>query len=124
MIDLPIPGITTILAILGWFVLIFISSFYVLWILFLAIMNLKRVRDADQLPKQALILGTPVLFLGLAVDLFCNILLTVVLFEMPRESTVTARLKRHNKATGGYRKWVASIFEPILDPFDPSGDHI
>jgi hypothetical protein len=50
-------------------------------------------------------------------------LLSVILLELPRETTVTARLKRHNQGTG-WRKTVAGWFEPILDPFDPSGKHI
>lgn len=104
--------------------LLFITSFYALWVLYLAVMNLKRVKDAGNLPKAALILGYPVLFLGLFIDLICNILLSVILLEMPQEMTVTARLKRHNRDSGGWRKKVALWFEVILDPFDPSGDHI
>ena len=38
--------------------------------------------------------------------------------------TVTARLKRHNATNTGWRKAVAVWFEPLLDPYDPSGDHI
>lgn len=106
------------------FVGIFVASLYVLWVLYLAVMNLKRVRDAGALPKPALVLGVPVLVVGLIVDLFCNVLLSVVLLELPRETTVTARLKRHNRDSGGWRKKVAAWFEVILDPFDPSGDHI
>jgi len=106
------------------FVGIFVASFYVLWVLYLAVMNLKRVRDVGNLPKPALVLGLPVLAFGLLIDLICNVLLSVVLLELPREMTVTARLKRHNRDAGGWRKKVAMWFEVILDPFDPSGDHI
>ena len=102
----------------------FVASFYALWVLYLAVMNLKRVRDAGNLPKTALVLGLPVLVFGLLIDLICNVLLSVVLLELPREMTVTARLKRHNRATGGWRKKVVGWFKPLLDPFDPSGGHI
>jgi uncharacterized membrane protein YhaH (DUF805 family) len=105
------------------FCAVFITSFYVLWVVYLAVMNLKRVRDAGNLSRAALVLGVPVLIAGLLVDLFCNVLLSVILLELPRETTVTARLKRHNQGTG-WRKTVAGWFEPILDPFDPSGNHI
>lgn len=124
MMPLDIPATIDALAFMGWFVLTFVASFYMLWILYLAVMNLKRVRDAGQLSKTALALGTPILLVGLVVDLFCNILLSVPLLELPHEWTVTARLKRHNKDVAGWRKKVALWFEPILDPFDPSGDHI
>lgn len=98
---------------------------YLLWLLFLAVMNLKRVRDAGKLSQAALVLGTPILILGLIFDALVNwIVMTIVLFEIPQESTVTARLKRHNKESTGWRKAVAVWFEPLLDPFDPSGDHI
>ena len=106
------------------FCAVFIASFYVLWVLYLAVMNIKRVRDAGKLSKPALVLGMPVLVIGLIVDLFCNVLLSVVLMELPREMTVTARLQRHKRDSGGWRKKVVMWFELILDPFDPSGNHI
>jgi hypothetical protein len=88
-------------------------------------MNLKRVKDAGLLHRKALILGTPVLILGLLVDALVNwFVMTLVLLEMPKESTVTARLKRHNRDSGGWRKAVVLWMEPLLDPFDPSGDHV
>lgn len=124
MMSFDIPTFIDILIITGYYAVLFIISFYILWVLYLAVMNLKRVKDADKLSRTALILGTPVLIFGLLIDLICNVLLSVPLLEMPRELTVTARLKRHNKDTSGWRKQVALWFEPILDPFDPSGDHI
>ena len=106
------------------YVVVLVASFYVLWVLYLAVMNLKRVRDAGKLHPHALVLGLPVLVLGLVVDLFCNVLLSIPMLELPREATVTARLKRHNAGPATWRKTIATWFEPILDPFDPSGDHI
>lgn len=98
---------------------------YALWVFYLAVMNLKRVQDSGKLTKTAYALGLPILVLGLAIDALVNTLvMTVVLFEPPKELTVTARLKRHNRESTGWRKDVARWFEPILDPFDPSGDHI
>lgn len=102
-----------------------VLAFYVLWIFYLAVMNLKRVRDQGKLEKIAFILGYPLLLIGYALDIFLNItVMTVILLELPRETTITSRLKRHNKQSSGWRKRVAMWFEPILDPFDPSGNHI
>jgi hypothetical protein len=100
-------------------------AFYVLWILYLAVMNLKRVRDEGKLTSLAKYLGLPVLFIGYILDAILNIVvMTIILFEIPQEMTVSQRLKRHNKNSTGWRKAVAVWFEPLLDPFDPSGDHI
>lgn len=100
-------------------------AFYLLWILYLAVMNLKRVRDTVGLPKPVFILGLPLLKTGLVLDFLLNVfVMSVILLEFPREMTVSRRLKRHNKAGGWRAKIVRKIFEPLLDPFDPSGNHI
>lgn len=102
-----------------------LASFYGLWLFYLAVMNLKRVRDLGLLSPLALAFGTPILIVGLVLDLIVNVaVMTVILLELPQETTVTSRLKRHNRASSGWRKAVAVWFEPLLDPFDPSGDHI
>ena len=99
---------------------------YALWVFYLAVMNLKRVKDAGKLGKAALALGTPVLLVGLVLDLLVNVLVfTVILFEIPQETTVTARLKRHKLESTGWRLKVTNWFaSELLDHFDPSGTHI
>lgn len=100
-------------------------SFYILWLFFLAAMNLKRVNDAGKLRGLAYYMGVPVVAIGLGLDWFCNAaFMTMILWELPQETTVTARLKRHKSEGSAWSKAVALWFEPILDPFDPSGDHI
>lgn len=101
------------------------GTLYALWVFYIAVMGLKRVRDAGLLSKTAAAFGYPVLLAGLLLDFAANVfVLTVLLGELPRETTVTARLKRHNRTSTGWRKAVAAWAEPLLDPFDPSGDHI
>lgn len=100
-----------------------------LWVLYLAVMHLKRVKEAQGLNNPSSWLGATVLIEGYLVDTAVNwLILTPLLLELPRETTVTARLKRHNRPSdtrlGRWRYRVAQAFEPILDPFDPSGDHI
>lgn len=102
-----------------------IGAAWLLWVFYLATMNLKRAKDAGLLNKTTYALGLPVLVIGLLLDLLINVLvMSLVLWEIPRELTVTARLKRHHKTSTGWRLAVVRWFEGILDPFDPSGDHV
>ena len=106
-------------------VLVGLGSTYALWIFYLAVMGLKRAKDAGLLSNTAKALGYPVLIVGYVLDCFVNVtVMTVLLLELPKETTVTARLSRHNKSVDGWRKAVAVWAEPLLDPYDPSGDHI
>lgn len=98
---------------------------YGLWVFYLAVMALKRARDTVGLSKWATRFGYPVLFVGLLLDIIVNwFIVTLLLLEFPQETTVTSRLKRHNREGTGWRQKLAAWFEPMLDPFDPSGDHI
>ena len=102
-----------------------LAAVYNLWIFYLAVMGLKRARNAGLLNRTALVLGYPVLITGYLLDAFVNIfVMTLVLLELPEELTVTSRLKRHIKESAGWRLDVARWFIPLLDPFDPSGRHI
>ena len=106
-------------------ILIILGATYALYVFYAAVMNIKRVRDAGKLTWMGKALGYPTLVIGLLLDLFVNLtLMTIVLLELPRELTVTARLKRHHKESTGWRLAVVKFFEPVLDPLDPSGDHI
>ena len=106
-------------------ILLSLSGFYALWLLYLAVMNLKRVKELGFLSPIAYALGLPILAVGLTLDFLINVfVMTIILFELPKEMTVTARLKRHNRDSNGWRRTIAKWFEPLLDPFDPSGNHI
>jgi hypothetical protein len=107
---------------------------YALWAFFLAVMALKRAKDAGQLSRPARLLGTPIAFVGLALDFLVNVLVvTVLLLELPRQTTVTARLKRHaylgleaahfGRSIPWRTKASAWICSNFLDVFDPSGKH-
>ena len=96
-----------------------------LWVFYLAVMSLKRARDAGLLTTATHRTGQAVLVVGYLLDVYVNVVvMTPVLLELPKELTVSHRLKRHNLATSGYRKAVAKWFEPWLNPFDPKGKHI
>jgi hypothetical protein len=97
---------------------------YGLYVFYAAVMNIKRVHELGKLTRMGKTLAYPALVMGYVLDVAVNVcVMTVVLLEPPRELTVTARLKRHKKSTG-WRLAVALFFEPVLDPLDPSGDHI
>lgn len=102
-----------------------IAAIWLLWVFYLAVMSLKRAKDAGQLSKTALVFGAPVLWVGYLLDAFVNItLMSIVLLEFPKEILVTDRLIRHSKAESGWRLKVVYWFQPLLDPYDPSGKHI
>lgn len=98
---------------------------YGLYVFYCAVMNIKRVRDMGKLTKLGMAFGYPTLIIGLVLDLVVNVLvMTIILLEIPREWTVTSRLKRHHRESTGWRLAVVKFFEPVLDPLDPSGDHV
>jgi hypothetical protein len=108
--------------------MIFVQGFsllYATWIFYLAVMNLKRAKDAGKLTWPAKVMGYPVLFVGLALDCLLNLTVCTFLFlELPREGLVTARLKRL-EAGGGWRAVLATWFAvSLLNTFDPSGKHV
>ncbi len=98
---------------------------YGLYVFYAAVMNIKRVRDMGKLTTIGKVLAYPTLVIGLVLDLLVNVfVMSFILVEIPHELTVTSRLKRHNKESTGYRLAVVKFFEPVLDPLDPSGDHV
>lgn len=102
-------------------------AMYALWIFYAAVMCLKHAKIKGLLNKPLTILGTPVLAVGYVLDALLNItVMTVICLEIPQELTISARLKRYNNdlSEWWWRRKVAAIFEPILDPLDPSGNHI
>ena len=101
-------------------------SIYALWLLYLAVMNLQRARDAGTLTRAAYCLGLPILYAGLMIDFLVNVIvLTFLFFDLPREWLVTARLTRYAKGEIGRRRSIALwLAANLLDTFDPSGKHI
>lgn len=102
------------------------GSLYLLWIFYLAVMNLKRVKDAGKLNGIAYGFGMPILIAGLILDTFVNwVLMTLVFLEFPQEALVTSRLQRWwRTAPDSWRGKLARQFSKImLDEFD-DGDHL
>ena len=107
------------------YTLLTVFSLYWLWIFYLAVMNLSMAKKKSTLSKVALFFGTPVLIIGLLIDLLCNILITIPFLDLPRETTVTARLQRYANGENNWRKRFTLWFaDDMLDDFDPDGEHI
>lgn len=109
--------------------LILFGSIYTLWLFFLVAMNLKRAKEAGTLSKSAMVFGYPVVWLGYLIDFFVNTtFMTLLLLELPQwqsgELLVTDRLKRVHKTGSGWRLSIAVWFVPLLNPYDPDGNHI
>lgn len=103
----------------------FLLSFWALWVLFLAVMNLAEAKTAGTLKGFALWAGYPVLAIGLAVDLLVQVGPASLLWmELPRELTVSGRVSRLVQSGSGWRKSLAEWFrDTLLKPFDRSGGH-
>lgn len=104
-----------------------------LWVLYLAVMHLAKLLPLlDTMPAHVRWLAWFVAGMGLALDLLVNwLVFTFVCLELPRSPAelVTGRLQRYMRIEpsgllGRWRRAIARWMEPLLDPFDPSGDHI
>lgn len=108
-----------------YYVLGSLFSTYLLWIFYLAVMNLARAKREGKLNGFAKLLGTPVLFIGLLLDTFVNVfVMTLVLLEIPEETLVSDRLSRHYTQDTWRGAFARKFAELLLDPFDPSGKHL
>lgn len=102
------------------------GGLYVLWLFYLAAMNLIRAKETGKLTKASAVFGYPLVAVAGVIDAIVNwTVMTVLLLELPREFLVTARLKRHIKSEQRtWRFYVARyICHNLLDAFDPSGSH-
>ena len=113
------------------FALLLVCAPYMLWSDYLAVMALKRQRDAKDtldvkggLSKWAAAIGPWILIRGYALDAFCNFIhMTIALRELPQELTVTKRLRRHIEGNTRHAPFCLAIRTQLLDGFDPDGIH-
>jgi hypothetical protein len=105
------------------FLLVVIFSPIELVLHYWAIMNLARVRKLPNigLSKLASAIGTYFLLRGYFLDIVANVFWgSIILLELPREWTVTARVNRHTRegATGFRTDICNSLQQNILRWFD------
>lgn len=104
------------------YVLAFLWAF---WAMYVLVMGIYRAHLAKRLTPVALALSLPFVALGYVMDVLANITIASVVFiELPQETLVTDRLKRHIDHGNGWRQALASyVCDHMLDMFDPSGNH-
>jgi len=97
--------------------------FYIAWVHYLAIMNLKV--NKEYLSERVKKLAKPVVFIGSLSNVLFNFTVAIVLFrERPHEWFFTHRCQRHQRESSGWRLqranwWCANI----LNPFDVKRVH-
>jgi len=98
---------------------------YVFFILYVASMGMIRAHKEHKLNLMLWVMCVPFVVLSLVIDVLNNIFVFTFLFaELPKELTVTERLKRHVKEHTFRGKLARLIGDNLLDAFDPTGDHL
>jgi len=102
-----------------------LAIIYACWVCYVFVMALSRAKNRGTLSKTALVLGSPLLVLGLILDVLVNVLSSVIFLDYPREWLTTTRLQRYSDYNTDFRRTIALwIAHDLLDTFDPSGRHI
>lgn len=91
------------------------------WTYFLALFHLKKVEQAQGLKPISRFMGYWVLLpKGLLHDFMLNMVLTLPLWDWPREWLVTGRLQRYVDGPDGWRRRFALALDADkIQPFDP-----
>ena len=102
-----------------------VLALWLLWVFFLAVMQLRDARDRGVLTPWGLRLGYTVLIPGLVLDFIVQVTIAIPLFlGLPRELTVSARVNRLVKSGTGWPRRCALWFRThLLAPFDKTGGH-
>ena len=98
---------------------------YVFFILYVASMGMVRAHKEHKLNAMLWVMCVPFVAISLVVDVLNNILVfTVLFFELPKELTVTERLKRHYREHTFRGKLARLIGDNLLNAFDHTGNHL
>lgn len=102
----------------------------VLWLFYLAAMNLENVHKRAGLTKQSRFLSMPLYMIGVAVNFFFTVIWgTIIFFDLPRENAFSNRLGRYcsnPEYEGTKRRKMAMWFaHKLINPHDfYGGNHI
>lgn len=108
-------------------------AFPVTWVIYVAVMNIKRVRDSGvKLHPATLAFCLVAAVIGGVLDFYLNVILfTVLSLQLPKQWTVSKRLQTYHRLPAPPTNWrerwryaLASwVCGNLLSPFDPSGEH-
>lgn len=89
------------------------------WLLYVAIMHLRVVRDREGLTMPQKVMGYPLLIIGLIFDTLLNwLVVSVLLLSPPRELLTTTRFRRFKHDRGWRGRQVRWWCRHFLEPFD------
>lgn len=102
-----------------------LAYLWLFWGLYVLVMGLYRAKLDGRLSKPLIFMGAPFILAAYLMDVLANLTIAWLIFwEIPRELTVTNRLKRHLKQSIDWRFNVAlALCTSLLDPLDPTGRH-
>ena len=117
-----------LLSLISFSLVIFIFlTFWALWVLYIAMMNIKRVFDTQEMSFRVKMLVYPTVAVFELVEIISNVFVcTIIFLDWPKEIRVSDRLRRYwnNPYRYGWRLHIVKFLKPMLDPFDPTGKHI
>jgi len=101
-----------------------IGVLYLLWVLYVFSMGVYRLHLRKELKGLNKFLSYPILFFALLTDFICNIWISILFIDLPREYLITQRLIRYKKDPLTWRGKIATyICDSALDLFDPTENH-
>ena len=101
-----------------------VVAVWLLWVAFVAIMYLRRVRDRWGLTSAQKVFGYPLLIIGYVLDVALRLTVASALFlRVPQWETVSALLEREAGGTGWRKAMAHWVREDLLADFDPTGSH-
>jgi len=104
---------------------ILLADLHLFFIMYVASMNIIKAHDENKLNGVLWVLCLPFVAISLVIDVLNNItLFSLIFWEIPKELTVTARLKRHYRQKtirGRLASWIGDV---LLNPFDHTGSHL
>lgn len=98
----------------------------IVWLFYRVVMKFKAWRELGLLNPVTSAIGYTIMYIGLILDIEANIIVASVVFmELPRELTISARVKRLVRGEDGWRRslaiWVARV---LLNPYSGSKPHV
>lgn len=104
---------------------IVLAIMWTFWAVYVLVMGVYRAHLSGRLGTVALILGLPIVVVGIVLDVLVNIFIATFLFlDLPREFLMTSRMIRYRNTDTGWRAKLSQfICDNLLDIFDPSGNH-